>query len=406
MDRRTFLQTSFKTSVKTAAALTFYPSIALAASGCQGQGADALRLMALRGTVPLQLPKQFKQSEGRSVDLKQVRQLRDLFLQLQQWKRQSTGEVKTPKGLLPWPVPLVGTPAEASAADLVTIGDYWLTLAIRQKLLRPIDVDKIPTWQTLDPKIRELVKRNDRGELAADGQVWAMPYRINSTVLLYRKDIFAEKKLPLPTDWKDLWRSDLKGRISLLDQPREVIGVALRSMDLSGNTQNLSDVQGLKENLALLHHNAKFYSSTHYLQPLTLEQTWLAMASSTDALGMMRRNPKLAAVFPASGSLLNADLWVQPALAEKAEISETTNQTIAAWLDYSLNADRAIQVSKLIQGMSPSLTQVPIAQVLTELQSAGLVAGKDWFARSEFLLPQPEKVVEQWRSMWEVMRND
>lgn len=411
MDRRSFL----KNSLKASAALTVYPSIALATAGCQAQGETVLRLMALKGTVPLQLPKQFQQSgPGRSVDFKQMRQLRELFGQLQQWKRQTSGEVKTPKGLLPWAVPLVGTPAEAMVPDLVTMGDFWLTLAIRQKLLQPMTVENIPTWKNLDPQLRALVMRNDRGELAAEGQVWAMPYRINSTVLVYRKDIFADRELPIPTDWDDLWRSDLKGRISLLDQPREVIGLTLKMLGKSYNTEDLAAVPDLKSKLAQLHHNAKFYSSTNYLQPLMLDQIWLAMASSTDALMMMRRNPKLAAVFPRSGTALNADLWVQPALPEKVESSEAVramtsgrSETIAAWCEYGLTVDRAAMLSSLMQGMSPMLSQVPAGQISAELMGNGvLLPGDKRLKNSEYLLPQLGQTVDLWRSVWETMRND
>ncbi len=404
MDRRTFL----KNSLQAAAGLTLYPSIAMVTAGCQAQGETVLRLMALKGTVPLQLPKQFQQSAlGRSVDFKQMRQLRELFASLQQWKRQTTGEVKTPKGWLPWAVPLVGTPAEAMVPDLVTIGDFWLTLAIRQKLLLPMTVETIPTWKSLDPNLKALVLRNDRGELAQDGQVWAMPYRINSTVLLYRKDIFADRKLPIPTDWSDLWRSDLKGRISLLDQPREVIGLTLKLLGKSYNTEDLGSVADLKSKLAELHHNARFYSSTHYLQPLTLDQTWVAMASSTDALMMMRRNPKLAAVFPRSGTALNADLWVQPALPEKGERSEAVMGAIAAWCEYGLGGDRAAGLSQLMLGMSPMLSQVSVDGMPEELRrNPVLMPGRDALKGSEYLLPQVGQTADLWRSVWETMRND
>jgi putative spermidine/putrescine transport system substrate-binding protein len=301
--------------------------------------------------------------------------LRDLFAALQQWKRQTSGEVKTPKGLLPWAVPLIGTPGEATVPDLVTIGDFWLTLAIRQELLQPIEVKKIPSWSALDPKLRALVTRNEKGELTAEGQVWGMPYRMNSTVLVYRKDIFADRKLPLPTDWDDLWRSDLKGRFSLLDQPREVIGLTLKMLGKSYNTEDLAAVPDLKSKLAQLHHNAKFYSSTHYLQPLTLDQTWLAMASSTDALLMMRRNPKLASVFPKSGT--------------------------------ALSADRAVQISQLTGGLSPMLAQMSAESLPEELRRNPVLRPEgDSLKNSEYLLPLREQRVDQWRSVWEMMRND
>ncbi len=394
MDRRTFLK-----------ALTL-PALALSTAGCQSQGDDPLRLMALRGSVPLQLPKQFKQDSGTTIDLRQARQLQDIFQQLQQWKRQSTGEVKPPKGIVSFSAPLIGPPAEATIADLATTGDFWLTLAVRQQLLQPMGIEKIPAWQTLDSKLKAFLTRNDRGELAngsEGGQVWAIPYRLNSTVLLYRKDIFADQKLPLPTDWADLWRSDLKGRISLLDQPREVIGLTLKKLGKSYNAQDLSTIADLPKTLTQLHHNAKFYSSTHYLQPLTLDQTWLAMASSTDALRVMRQNPKMAAVFPKSGSALNADLWVQPAQPEN---SETRTATIAAWCDYTLNSDRAPQFSLLTQGISPSLDPNQRDSTLAELKNNPiLMPGAEALNASEFLQPQTESIRQQWQSVWETMRN-
>jgi putative spermidine/putrescine transport system substrate-binding protein len=397
MDRRTFLK-----------AITL-PALALSTTGCQAQG-NVLRLMALRGSLPLQLPKQFKQDDGATIDLRQVRQLQDIFQQLQQWKRQSIGEIKAPKGIVSFPAPLIGTPAEATVADLATLGDFWLTLAIRQQLLQPMNVEKILAWQTLDPKLKTLLTRNNSGELANSsdgGRVWAIPYRLNSTVLLYRKDIFADRKLALPTDWADLWRSDLKGRISLLDQPREVIGLTLKKLGESYNTENLATIPDLATTLAQLHHNAKFYSSTHYLEPLTLDQTWLAVASSTDALRVMRQNPKMAAVFPKSGSALNADLWVQPAQPEKSDLSETTTSTIAAWCDYTLNPDRAAQFSLLTQGISPSLDQNQTNATPADLRSNPiLMPGSEALTKSEFLQPQTEKTIQQWRSVWETMRND
>lgn len=400
MDRRTFLK-----------AITL-PALALSTTACQAQsnGNNVLSLIALRGSIPLQLPKQFKQDGGATIELRQSRQLQDIFQQLQQWKRQSTGEVKAPKGIVSFPAPLIGPPAEATIADLATTGDFWLTLAIRQQLLQPMTIEKIPAWQTLDPKLKTFLTRNDRGELASSsdgGRVWGIPYRLNSTVLLYRKDIFADRKLPIPTDWTDLWRSDLKGRISLLDQPREVIGLTLKKLGQSYNTQDLGTIAELTTTLAQLHHNAKFYSSTHYLQPLTLEQTWLAMASSTDALRVMRQNPKMAAVFPKSGSALNADLWVQPAQPEKSDVSDTRTTTIAAWCDYTLNADRAAQFSLLTQGISPSLDQNQNNAAPAELKSNPvLMPGAEALNKSEFLQPQTEKTIQQWRSVWETMRND
>lgn len=58
-------------------------------------------------------------------------------------------------------------------------------------------------------------------------------------------------------DWKDLWRPELAGRISMVDSPREVIGAVLKYMGASYNTSDISKeipggITAVQQNLALL----------------------------------------------------------------------------------------------------------------------------------------------------------
>ena len=40
-------------------------------------------------------------------------------------------------------------------------------------------------------------------------------------------------------DWKDLWRPELAGRISMVNSPREVIGTVLKYMGASYNSNDI-----------------------------------------------------------------------------------------------------------------------------------------------------------------------
>ncbi len=389
-------------------------------TGCQSIPQNALLVTALKGTIPAQLPNQFNQANPQTnpIALTQERQLATLFQQLQTWKRRSLPEYSPKKGLIPLNVPFIGTAPELAIADLITLGDIWLSTAIRQGLIRSIDPTNIPYFNALDPKLQTLLKRNDQGNLDPNGPVWGIPYRLNSTVILYRQDQFKQHNLKPPTDWADLWRSDLTGKISLLNSPIEVIGLTLKKLGKSYNTAELPTE--LPAELAELHRQVKLYSSTHYLQPLTLDHTWVALAHSTDALQMIRRNPTLAAVFPASGTLLSADLWVQPAAhnsdhaahpdrgtAVQTTAVQTTavQTTIANWCNYCLRPDLAPQLSQLSQGMAPLLNQTPADRRPDELRTNPLLTpSTDAFTRSEYLTPKPDAQLEKWRSAWEQMR--
>ena len=238
-------------------------------TACQSSPTNAFRITTLKGTFPALLTQQFKKANPQAspIDLAQERQLATLFQQLQTWKRRSFPNYTPKKGLVPINLPFIGTTPDGPIADLTTLGDFWLTPAIRQNLIRPIDPREISQFNTLDPTLQSLLKRNDSGALDSTGQLWGIPYRINSTVILYRKDQFKDHNLTPPTDWADLWRSDLTGKISLLDSPLDVIGLTLKKLGKSYNEPTLPTT--LYNELAQLHAQVKLYSSTHYLQPLT-----------------------------------------------------------------------------------------------------------------------------------------
>lgn len=129
----------------------------------------------------------------------------------------------------------------------MTLGDYWIRVAIKNKLIQPLDVSKLKQWSSLPQRWQELAKRNDQGQIDPQGKVWAVPYRWGNTVIVYRRDKFLQEFGWTPSDWSDLWRSELRSRISLLDQPREVIGLVLKKLGQSYNTKNL-DIPNLEEN--------------------------------------------------------------------------------------------------------------------------------------------------------------
>lgn len=345
-----------------------------------------LKIQPLKGSVPAQLVNKFRQGLAQPPELKiqSVGQLKDLFGLLQTWKQQSLAQNQ---GNVP------------NIAELVMIGDYWLTLAIRQKLIQPLEPAQLSRWPQLPQQWRQLVRRNDRGLLDAKGQVWGAPYRWGTTVIAYRADKFKEMGWAPPRDWGDLWREELRGRISVLDSPREAIGLTLKKLGQSYNTQQLAQVPKLKEELTRLHRQVKLYSSDSYLQPLLLGDTWVAVGWSGDVLPLLKTQPEMAAVIPQSGTALWAELWVKPAAAGNDAL-------VSQWIDFCWQPQVATQLSLLTQGSSPVLVGMKSEELSADLrQNALLLPEKGILERSEFLLPISEAAVEQYRSLWREIRS-
>jgi putative spermidine/putrescine transport system substrate-binding protein len=367
---------------------TFLTTSTLALSqlllGCGRSSSQSLQVRLLKGSIPAQILKAFERLKDRdnSLEFLQGEQLADLFKLLETWK--NPGQEKPGFALPDRSIPV---------ADLVTLGDFWLSSAIQQGLIQPIEWEV--AWKALPPVWLDLVRRDDQGNLAPNGKIWGAPYRWGTLMIAYQPEKF--KSLGwTPKDWSDLWRPELKGHISLPDSPRSVIGLTLKKLKQSANA-DLDTVPTLAAELAALHQQAKFYSSDAYLQPLSLGDTWAAVGWSNEILTTVERDPSLAAIVPVSGTLLTADLWVRPATAQATppQIGKLMD-----WIDFCWQRDIATQLSLLSNGTAPIFkgTQFPIPPTLKDkplrLPPAAVLD------RSEFLLPvSNEKYARQWAEM-------
>jgi putative spermidine/putrescine transport system substrate-binding protein len=365
-----------------------------------------LNVGLLQDSIPVQLVAEFRRTLESPVRLKfdPQAQLKDIYQNLRVWKQQA----ENPESSQGFSLPLISRKPPA-IANLVTLGDYWLESAIQQQLIQPLDLSTLPGWQNLPPRWQGIVRRNRQGQLDESGLIWGAPYRWGTVVIAYRRDKFEELGWT-PTDWSDLWRPELRDRISLLDSPRQVIGLTLKKLGFSYNTKNLSQVPNLKTELLDLHKQVKLYSSNHYLEPLVLGDTWLAVGWSTDILSLRGRDRQIQAVVPRSGTSLWADVWVQPAVPKTAAESPTPDQEMLTslsqqWIDFCWRQQSAIDISLLSDAASPILVTLNPATLPDSLrQSSVLLPEPSILEASEFLYPLPPEAIDQYLELWQEIR--
>lgn len=392
MDRRTFL---LGTSALASQLLI----------GCGDNNQAKLNVQLLKGSIPGQVVNQFQKDLQSKAQLKfaPVAQLQDLFEQLQTW--QGKGKANEKKG---WGINLpLGQSQKPALADLVTLADYRLKEAIEQKLIQPLEGLKLDYWPALPQRFQELVRRNDQGDPDPQGKIWAVPYRWGESVIVYRRDKLKDLKDP-PTDWADLWNPDLRFRISslkeprvsLLDEPREVIGLVLKKLGKSYNTENLDQVPDLEKELRALNKQVKFYASNRYLEPLIMGDTWLAVAWSSDVIPILTRYPQLAAVVPQSGTAMWADLWVLP----KSE-KEEKNRLSYKWINFCLKSEITKQIALITKTKSPISTNIATSDILEPLRNL-LLSNSEVFNKNEFLLPLSKSTTQLYESLFRTVKSE
>jgi Spermidine/putrescine-binding periplasmic protein len=349
-------------------------------AGCKQ--ATALTVEVLKGSVPVQMVNKFRQQSNQGViNFVPQPQIKDLFGLLQKWKSQPSTQ-------------------PSSQADLVMIGDFWLHSAIQQQLIQPLEPKLWPQWSQLPSRWQNIVRRNTEGKFDPKGKIWAAPYVAGSTVIIYRVDKF--KALGwTPEDWNDLWRQELRHRISLPNQAREVIGLTLKKLGHSYNTADLSKVKNLESELLKLHQNVKLYDSNSYLKPLMLGDTWLAVGWSTDIPPEVQYQNGLAAVVPKSGTALWLNLWVKPAGVQSSPTATLADK----WIDFCWSPQVATQLSLLTATTSPIILGMNPQELPQSLRENPLLfPDKAILENSDFLQPLSPNSVKQYQQLWEKIR--
>jgi putative spermidine/putrescine transport system substrate-binding protein len=370
MDRRSFL---LGTSTLTLSQLI---------TGCGTNQQPPLNVQLLKNSIPGQVVNQFRKTvtQGGKLKFTPVNQLQELFKLLQTWQQPPTNNQQEWTRYLPF-----NQNQKSPTANLVTLGDYWLQAAIDQKLIQPLATTNIKNLANLNEKWQQLIKRDQ------EGKIWGVPYRWGNTVIIYNQEKF-QKLGWKPTDWSDLWRSELQNRISLLNHPREVIGLVLKKLGKSYNTENIKQISALKPELQALNQQVKFYDSQNYLEPLITGDTWLAVGWSHDIIPVISRYQKFAAVVPQSGTAIWTDLWVSP--------KGVSNDGLAyQWLDFCLQPNTSKQIALLTKSNSPVDNAMVLGDIQKQLQNLFLTDA-EILAKSEFILPLPPAVMKEYEDLF------
>ncbi|KAH6556131.1 hypothetical protein KP509_1Z202600 [Ceratopteris richardii] len=315
-------------------------------------------------------------------------------------------------------------PDSILCSDLVTIGDSWLQLAISDGLIQPIkDAESQEWFNKLGANWKEFARRNHDGALSQDGLIWGVPYRWGTMVIAYKKDRLSRNNIPAIEDWKDLWRPELKGQISMVDSPREVVGIVLKSLGASYNAQDFEhDVEGgreaVKQQFSALHEQVKVFDNIHYLKAFGLDDVWVAVGWSCDLIPVAKRMSYVNVVVPKSGASLWADFWAIPAgnaILGKQTGSRSCEKSplIHQWLNFCLQPARSLpfrqgtfigyppfflnctsgKTRKIVPG---DFTDVVKGMVPDSDITDGMLP-KDGLERSEMLEPLSEKALAEYR---------
>jgi spermidine/putrescine transport system substrate-binding protein len=197
--------------------------------------------------------------------------------------------------------------------DLIIPSDYMIGSMKQDRLLMKLPKDKIPNLQYLAPRFQAVSYDPDLE--------YTVPYMWGTTGFAYNSNKITNP----PKSWKEFFDPSFaqaaKQRLSLLDDPREVIAAALKSNSHSLNSTRPDELNQAKEKVLALKPFISRFDTMSYKDLLASGDLWVAQAYSGDVVKMQLQNPELRYVIPEDGATLWIDNLAIPAGAPHPELA-------------------------------------------------------------------------------------
>jgi spermidine/putrescine-binding protein len=183
----------------------------------------------------------------------------------------------------------------AAGYDVVVPSDYMVSILIKQGLLAELDPAKIPNLAH--------VFKHLKGLYYDPKNIYSVPYLWGTTGIGYNADLVS----PPPESWQVLWDARYKGKISLLNDEREVFGMALRAAGESLNAAEPAKLAAAKKRLMAQKALVKTYTSENYDQLLVSGEVALAHGWSGTIMRAAAERPSIKYVIPKEGGTIWQD---------------------------------------------------------------------------------------------------
>ena len=224
--------------------------------------------------------------------------------------------------------------------DLLCPSNYPIESLRHQSLLRPLDHSALPHLVNVDPRF--LDKPYDPGNR------YSVPYFWGSCGIAY------DRKRVGPVDsWGALWDLRYKGRILMLDDPRETIGAALKWKGKSFNTTDPESLAGAQRLLVEQKPLVKTYNASNFEDVLLSRDVWIAQGWNGQFAKVMAVDPDLEYVIPREGASLFVDSLVIPVSAPHPALAH-------AFIDFTLEAEIAAEICRTMRYSTPNKAAVAL----------------------------------------------
>lgn len=254
---------------------------------------------------------------------------------------------------------------------------------IMRNWLFPFNNDRIPNikhidqkWFSANPKI----------------SAYAVPYLWGTMGIAYRKDLIKEEV----TSWKQLYEPDekLHGKILMINDTRDAIGMALKSLGYSANSANSEELAKAEKLLMAQRPFVKRYGYHGLTEDsgLVKGDFLMAMLYNGDALTLQDLSPHIGFSVPVEGTNIWCDFLMVMQASPRKDLA-------MSFINFLNEPENAARLAEYVNYASPNKTALKLLPK-DHLEDPVIYPDKEVLDRSEFYKMLPPRVQKKYNTIF------
>jgi spermidine/putrescine transport system substrate-binding protein len=246
-------------------------------------------------------------------------------------------------------------------------------------LAQPLHHEWLPNLQNLDARFRSPVWDKNLE--------WNVPYMWSGTGIAYNRSL-----QPAPARWADLWDPRLKGRLTMCDDPEDMLGACLKKLRLSFSATDPGELLRAEKEAIAQKPLVRAYLNAEARDQLVAGDVLVAQMWSTTTQQAIDVTPSLAFAYPEEGFPFYCDCAVILRESERTELAHK-------FLNYLLRPNVSAAIVEYTKTATANGAAVALLPEATR-NSATLYPPPDIFERGEWPRTLPREAQRLRDRIW------
>lgn len=248
-----------------------------------------------------------------------------------------------------------------SGYDIIMPTEYFIPALLKADLIDVLDINKLPN----------ACKSFDKMFASQYTFKHDLQYAFSCTGILWRRD-----KVPEGmefTDWNDLFDKRLGGRVCMMNDIREIIGLALKMNGFSVNSTNEHEIEKAVATAREWKSRCAKMDNESYRSAIPAAEFYAAMSYNSDAIQLLAEDREhIGYIVPTNGTTSSVDVFC---ILKKSKSKDLAHKFIDMFYSLSNAVKNAeyngvpMPIVGLYDALSDEYKSIPLMRVTEDLKS-------------------------------------